>query len=390
MLNSQANRFDSDGVEPARSDGSSATATDAGRELPGDTEVSSIPYEQERDAPSYRDDVAKNGAVTIIQNNGIHPQVVNNVEDAQADALPPTEQPQYPSNGYPPRLPLPNKPRLDPNAPPPPAPLEPVALALTKIAPLPTADGTAKIEITPSKEEQQALEQLFQALPANFPRPEYERLLRAYAVASYAHRAQNRESGEPYMIHPLAVTKILVEMRMDANTLAAGLLHDVAEDSEFTIEYINEHFGEVVSMLVDGVTKLKRIKDLGNTHEGMSVTKAESLRKMFLAMVEDIRVVLIKLADRLHNMRTLGGRKSTSGVALRAKRLKFSHPWPIVWGSGRSNPNWKISVFAISSPTAIAILPKPCNKRHLNEINGSFGLRANWSASWPRWAFRPK
>ncbi len=242
-------------------------------------------------------------------------------QEAPAEAAAPSGS----ANGHLTRLPLPN-PRLDPNAPPPPTPLEPVALALTKITPLPAAEGEGFIQIEPTKDGQQALEQLVQSLPANFPRQDYEKLLRAYVLASYAHRDQNRESGEPYIIHPLAVTKILVEMRMDVNTLAAGLLHDVAEDSEFTIDYIREHFGDIVAMLVDGVTKLKRIKELGTTHESMSGTKAESLRKMFLAMVEDIRVVLIKLADRLHNMRTLGGQKEHKRRRIARETLEIFAP----------------------------------------------------------------
>jgi GTP pyrophosphokinase len=227
------------------------------------------------------------------------------------------------ANGHSTRLPLPQKPRIDPAAP---QPLEPVTLALKKVAPLPIADGSGPIQVEPTKEEQQALDQLIQALPPNFPRQDYEKLLRAYLLASYAHRHQNRESGEPYIVHPLAVTKILIEMRMDVNTLAAGLLHDVAEDSEFTIDYIHAEFGDVVAMLVDGVTKLKRIKDLGTTHETLSGTKAESLRKMFLAMVEDIRVVLIKLADRLHNMRTLSGQKEHKRRRIARETLEIFAP----------------------------------------------------------------
>ncbi len=230
------------------------------------------------------------------------------------------------SNGLANRLPLPTRVPLDADSPPPNQPLEPVAVALQKLPPLPLADQSGPIQIEPSKEEQQAFDQLFQALPPNFTRKEYELLLRSYTVASYAHRNQQRESGEPYMLHPIAVTKILIDMRMDVNTLAAGLLHDVAEDSEFSIEYIQEHFGPVISMLVDGVTKLKRINELGNTRSAMSDSKAESLRKMFLAMVEDIRVVLIKLADRLHNMRTLSTQKDFKRRRIARETLEIFAP----------------------------------------------------------------
>lgn len=230
------------------------------------------------------------------------------------------------ANGTSNRLPLPSRAPVEADSPPPNQPLEPVAVALQKLPPLPLADNSGPIQIEPSKEEQQAFDQLFQALPPNFTRKEYELLLRAYKVASYAHRNQQRESGEAYMLHPIAVTKILIDMHMDASTLAAGLLHDVAEDSEFSIEYIQEQFGPVISMLVDGVTKLKRINELGNTRSAMSDSKAESLRKMFLAMVEDIRVVLIKLADRLHNMRTLGTQKDFKRRRIARETLEIFAP----------------------------------------------------------------
>ena len=93
---------------------------------------------------------------------------------------------------------------------------------------------------------------------------------------------------------------------MDPDTLAAGLLHDVVEDTELDIEFIRGHFDETIANLVDGVTKLRKINEMGNAQDGIADAKAESLRKMFLAMVDDVRVVIIKLADRLHNMRTLG------------------------------------------------------------------------------------
>jgi len=205
------------------------------------------------------------------------------------------------------RLPLPVKAA---DSPPPPVPHESVFAILARLPALPTADRTSWIAGEPEGDERQALEQLFQHLPrAVIEKEKQEIVLRAYQLASYAHRTQRRESGEPYILHPLAVTRILVDLHMDGDTLAAGLLHDVAEDSEFSIDYLREHFGATVALLVDGVTKLQRINEIGSVHAGTSDIKSESLRKMFLAMAEDIRVVLIKLADRLHNMRTLGGQK---------------------------------------------------------------------------------
>jgi GTP pyrophosphokinase len=124
--------------------------------------------------------------------------------------------------------------------------------------------------------------------------------MRAYVFAAKAHKGQERISGEPYLSHPLEVAGILTELRMDTATIAAGLLHDVVEDTHATEEEIQGHFGSEVAALVDGVTKLSRIPF--STREE---AQAENIRKMVLAMSKDIRVILIKFADRLHNMRTL-------------------------------------------------------------------------------------
>jgi len=147
---------------------------------------------------------------------------------------------------------------------------------------------------------------------AEFPqdRPESDRALlrRAFDVADQAHRGQKRASGEPYISHSLATAHILAELRLDTSTLAAALLHDTLEDTDITYEQLEAEFGTEIASLVDGVTKLGTIDQLSGLSERSlkQDAQAESLRKMFLAMVEDIRVVLIKLADRLHNMRTLG------------------------------------------------------------------------------------
>ena len=121
----------------------------------------------------------------------------------------------------------------------------------------------------------------------------------AYKFAQKAHEGQKRSSGEPYFNHCLATAKTLVDMKLDANTIAAGLLHDVAEDTEYTLDDIKKEFGEEIAFLVSGITKLGKIKYRGDQQ------RVENLRKMFLAMAEDVRVILIKLADRLHNMQTL-------------------------------------------------------------------------------------
>ena len=122
---------------------------------------------------------------------------------------------------------------------------------------------------------------------------------RAYDKAKMLHEGQFRKSGEPYFIHPIAVAIILAGLGMDEETIVGGLLHDVVEDTEYTRQMLVEDFGEEVALLVDGVTKLGAIK-----FDTKEEAQAESLRKMFLAMSKDIRVLIIKLADRLHNMRT--------------------------------------------------------------------------------------
>lgn len=123
---------------------------------------------------------------------------------------------------------------------------------------------------------------------------------RAYEFARKAHRGQHRISGELFIFHPLEVAKILAGLELDVITICAGLLHDVVEDTNYTIKDIEDNFGYEVALLVDGVTKLGRLE-----YKSKEEQQAENLRKMFLAMAEDIRVILIKLADRLHNMRTL-------------------------------------------------------------------------------------
>lgn len=132
------------------------------------------------------------------------------------------------------------------------------------------------------------------------PKYDIELIGRAYDVAAKMHEGQLRKSGEPYLIHPMAVVKILAELGMDEDTLVAGLLHDVVEDTEYTNEQLRQEFGEEVELLVDGVTKIGSLQ-----YENKEERQAETLRKMFLAMSKDIRVLIIKLADRLHNLRTI-------------------------------------------------------------------------------------
>ncbi len=142
------------------------------------------------------------------------------------------------------------------------------------------------------------LEPLLKTLRQFHPRSDVRLLQRAYETAAYLHRDQKRRSGDPYITHPLAVATILAELGMTAPTLAAALLHDTVEDTGYSLEELREDFGDEVAALVDGVTKLDRVK------YGQA-SAAETVRKMVVAMARDIRVLVIKLADRLHNMRTL-------------------------------------------------------------------------------------
>ena len=155
-------------------------------------------------------------------------------------------------------------------------------------------------------------DELYQMLIARVkkyhPSDDISMIEKAYKVASKAHEGQFRKSGEPYIIHPLYVAIILADLEMDKETIVAGILHDVVEDTVMTEEQITEEFGAEVAQLVDGVTKLANIplsSGTGSESDARLEMQAENLRKMFLAMAKDIRVILIKLADRLHNMRTL-------------------------------------------------------------------------------------
>jgi (p)ppGpp synthase/HD superfamily hydrolase len=135
-----------------------------------------------------------------------------------------------------------------------------------------------------------------------------ETVRRALAFAASAHAQQRRASGEPYVTHPMAAALTLAELRLDAACLAAALLHDVVEDTPVKLADVQREFGEEIARIVDGVTKLARVQWVPEEERPSAAREtewAENLRKMFLAMAEDLRVVLVKLADRLHNMQTL-------------------------------------------------------------------------------------
>ena len=164
-------------------------------------------------------------------------------------------------------------------------------------------------------------EVLYQELIASIrryhPSDDISMIEKAYHVADNFHKEQKRKSGEPYIIHPLCVAIILADLEMDKETIAAGILHDVVEDTVMTLDELGKEFGGEVALLVDGVTKLTQLSWSMDKME----LQAENLRKMFLAMAKDIRVIIIKLADRLHNMRTLQYMKPEK------QKEKPARPW---------------------------------------------------------------
>ena len=144
------------------------------------------------------------------------------------------------------------------------------------------------------------IQNLIEKIKAYAPNADIDKVVRTYNLAKEAHKGQFRKSGEPYIIHPVAVANILADMELDIDTICGGLLHDVVEDTDYEESDIEEMFGKDVAALVDGVTKLGKIKYMTKEE-----SQASNLRKMFMAMAKDMRVMLIKLSDRLHNMRTL-------------------------------------------------------------------------------------
>lgn len=165
------------------------------------------------------------------------------------------------------------------------------------------------------------LENLLLRIEQYNPDADLKLLIKAYNYASSAHENQYRKSGEKYIIHPVEVAKILAELELDVDTIAAGLLHDVIEDTDVTFEEIEREFNRDIALLTDGVTKLGKLE-----YKSKEETQAENMRKMFLAMGKDIRVVLIKLADRLHNMRTMKHMSSEKAVEKSLETIEIYAP----------------------------------------------------------------
>jgi len=185
----------------------------------------------------------------------------------------------------------------------------------------------------------EGIEELVQKLKQYSPDADVDLVQRAYETAARAHEGQTRASGEPYVYHSVAVADILANLHLDATPLAAALLHDVPEDTPVTLEDLRAQFGDEVAKLVDGVTKLERIRRMSRSREGtLAEAQAENVRKIFLATVDDIRVIMIKLADRLHNMRTLSALAPEKQTRIAQETLDIYAPlanrlgmWELKW-----------------------------------------------------------
>ena len=184
------------------------------------------------------------------------------------------------------------------------------------------------------------LEPLFRSVRANHPKADLALLERAYETAERMHGTQTRKSGDPYITHPLAVTTILADIGMTEPTLAAALLHDTVEDTPYTLEQVRQDFGEEIAQLVDGVTKLDKVK-YGDS------AQAETIRKMIVAMSRDIRVLVIKLADRLHNMRTL--RYVRQETQERVARETLDIYAPLAHRLGMNTIKWELEDLAFAT-----------------------------------------
>ncbi len=174
------------------------------------------------------------------------------------------------------------------------------------------------------------IEEIVEKVGRNHPQADLDLLRRAYFFSAREHKGQTRASGEPYLVHPLEVANILADMRLDEVSVATGLLHDVVEDTLVEPEIIKQYFGEEIAHLVEGLTKIAQISNQSKEEQ-----QAENVRKMLLAMVDDVRVVLVKLADRLHNMRTLGFLKPEKRRRIAQETLDIFAPIAHRLGMGR-------------------------------------------------------
>ena len=208
-----------------------------------------------------------------------------------------------------------------------------------------------------------ALENILATVEKYHPNDDLEVIRQAYAFSAKEHRGQLRKSGEPYLNHPLAVAKILAEMKLDAACVSVGLLHDVVEDTLTPIEKIKEYFGNDIGQIVNGLTKISQFQ-----FDSKEEQQAENFRKMFLAMVDDIRVVLVKLADRLHNMRTLQYLPSEKRLRIAQETMEVYAPIAHRLGMGKIRGELEDLAFSYLEPEAYEEIEKGIeSKRKVKE-----------------------
>ena len=222
------------------------------------------------------------------------------------------------------------------------------------------------------------IEDVIEKVENNRPDPDIDLIRRAYLFSALHHRGQKRASGEPYLMHPLAVADILADMRLDETSVSTGLLHDVVEDTLVDLDTIKTYFGEEITRLVDGLTKIAHISDLSKEKQ-----QAENVRKMVLAMITDVRVVLIKLADRLHNMRTMQFLKPEKRARISQETLDIYAPIAHRLGMGKLRSELEDLSFQNLYPEEYKKLSKEIEARRpeleatLNKITGTITEKLN-------------
>ncbi len=240
----------------------------------------------------------------------------------------------------------------------------------TRVSPAQTVVPTPKVVSRPIDEHSidERIEALLKQAQANRPSEDISLIRKAWEFCVSHHRGQTRASGEPYIVHPLEVAEVLVEMKLDAIAVAAALLHDAVEDTPATSEEIGDKFGDQVAHIVEGVTKIDKIQ-FANRED----RQAENVRKMLLAMVSDVRVVLIKLADRLHNMRTLEHLKADRQEAIARETLDIYAPLAHRLGMGKVRGELEDLAFRYTDPLSYEQVSAAVEARR---VDGEQFLRA--------------
>src|SRR6478736_2560924 len=203
------------------------------------------------------------------------------------------------------------------------------------------------------------LEEILDRVEKHRPGDDLDLIRRAYIFSAKEHKGQVRASGEPYLTHPLEVSNILAEMRMDAATVSVGLLHDVVEDTLVSLEDVEQLFGPEVSHIVDGVTKISQIHFTSKEEK-----QAENFRKMLLAMTDDIRVIMVKFADRLHNMRTLKFLSAERREAIARETMDIYAPLANRLGMGKMRGELEDLAFSYLDPRGYRELKDVLERKH--------------------------